>query len=298
MPKPEEKNKEERVIIEDDSEIKEPQDDGIEIPLDDNGEPLSPEAKKKRQEEDSKSKEEEQHKKNAEFAQRRIDQDKQRLKQQLDEANRRLANLEKKNSMPDFGIMNNRPVVKDDAYWEKRLAEAPVQALREFEEHRYNERLQQQMEMQERQKMLESWQTTLVESKNMAVEEFPSLEQEGSPEYDMFMSVLDKHPEWRNSPIGPMKVVKEMKKLMANGKGGNDVISKVRAEAETNERNRQARIVNQPLSSSRPAPSNNKIVLTREQMAEWQNNFKDRGVTLERYAQMVNRTQKGGEVIV
>lgn len=298
MPKPEEKKKEEQVVVEDDLENKEPQDDGIEIPLDENGEPLSNEAKKKAEEDKAKSDEEEKRRKNAEFAQRRIDQDKQRLKQQLDEANKRLADLEKKADVGFGGRTDPRFVIKDDAYWEKRLADSPVQALHEFEEFKHNERLKQQMEQRERQAILDNWQSTLDDSRVMAVEEFPSLEDETSPEFTMFMDILGKHPEWRNSPIGPMKVVKEMKKIMADGTGGNDVISKQRNQAAIEERNRQARINSQPLSQRRNVPDGNKIVLTREQMSEWENNFRDRGITLERYAQMVRVNQGGKEVIV
>ena len=295
---PGKKEEEQDVVVQDDDLDQEKagkKDDGIEIPLDDNDVPIPADVAKKQQEEAEKSREEEKRQRNAEFAQRRIDQEKQRLRQQVEEKDRRIAELERKGSVSDFGTNRNQSIVKDDAYWEKRLAEAPVQALREFEEHRYNERLQQQMQQQEKQKMLDGWQTTLQESKDMAIEEYPELAKDGTPEYEMFMDILDKHPEWRNSPIGPMKVVKEMKKIMANG-NGNDVISKVRAEAEIGERNRQARIVNQPLSGSRPAPQGNKIVLSREQMDAWKNEFKDRGVTLESYAAMVKRTQGGGSV--
>ena len=298
MPKPEEKD--EQVVVDDDLDVKkgkEGNDDGVVIPLDDNDDPIPAETLKKQQEEAEKSKEEEKRQKNAEFAQRRLDQEKQKLRQQLEESNRRIAELEKRSGVNSFGQnMATQPVSKDDAYWEKRLAENPTMALREFYKEERQKELKAQSEIEERQKMLDSWQSTLEESKNMAIEEFPSLEQEGSPEYDLFMDILGKHPEWRNSPIGPMKVAKEMKKIMADGKGGNDVISKVRAEAAANERNRQARIVNQPLSNSRPIPSGNKVVLTREQMQTWQDEFKDRGVTLERYAQMVKRSQGEGGV--
>lgn len=289
MPDP--KDKQEVVVQDDDLENKtgKKDDDGIEIPLDENGELIPAETIKKQQEETEKQKEEEQRKRNAEFAQRRIDQDKQRLRQENEEMKRRLAELEKRSGVNSFGAVPQQ-TVKDKAYWEKRLADDPVSALDEYEDYKYTQRLKQQQEHQERQTMLTSWHTTLEESKTMAVEEFPSLATEGSPEYVMFMDILGKHPEWRNSPIGPMKVVKEMKKQMANGSAGDDVISKARAEAETNERNRQARIVNQPLSGSRK-PAGNKIVLSKEQMTEWNNNFKDRGVTLESYALMVKRTQ-------
>lgn len=289
------KKEDEQVVIENDDLEKNPVvDEGIEIPLDDNGEPIPDDVAKKQQEEAEKAKEEEQRRKNAESAQRRIDQDKQRLRQQLEESNKRIADLEKRSSVSQFGqtgIPQN--VVKDKTYWEKRLADDPVGALDEYDDFKYSQRLKQQQDHQERTKMLEGWQITLKESQEMAVEEFPSLDTEGTPEYNMFMDILGKHPDWRNSPIGPMKVVREMKKLMADGSGGNDVISKARSEAETNERNRQNRIVNQPLSNKRPSNSGNKVVLTKEQMSEWQGNFKDRGVTLERYAQMVKRSQGG-----
>jgi len=296
---PGKKEEDQDIVIQDDeleNEDAGKKDDGIEIPLDDNGEPLPAETVKKQQEEAEKAKEEDQRKRNAEFAQRRIDREKAQLRQQLEESNRRIAELEKtRGGQSNFGQSQTQNVVKDKQYWEKRLAEDPVTALDEYEDYKYNLRLKQQMDQQEKQKMFDSWHTTLKESEAMALEEFPSLSQEGTPEYELFMDILGKNPEWKTSPIGPMKVIKEMKKQMASG-NGDDVISKVQAQAQTNERNRQARIVNQPLSNSRPSPQGNKVVLTREQQKAWEENFKDRGVTRERYASMVKRTDNGGRV--
>ena len=293
MPKPEVKKEQVEVLEEENKDLEKNKDDGIDIPLDDNGEPKTPESIKKEQDDAKKTQEEETHKRNAEFAQRRVDQEKAKLRQQLEDSNRRIAELEKKGGQ-SFGFsQNNANVIKDKQYWEKRLADDPVGALDEYSDFKDQQRLQKQMEMQERQQMADSFNSTLEDSKNMAIEEFPSLKDEGSPEFVMFMEILDKNPAWRQSPIGPMKVIREMKKQLADGKG-DDVISKAKSEALIAERNRQARIVNQPLGSGRPSPKDNTITLTKDQIAA----ANEMGVPLEKYAKILKRMQGNQEVTI
>jgi hypothetical protein len=269
-------------------------DEVLDIPLNDEGEPLSEEQKKK-SEEDSRLKEQEAHKRNQEAAQRRIDQDKVRLKRELEEKNRRIAELEKRNpTMPSFGANQTASqfVAKDKKYWETRLAEDPVAALDEYEEHKYQQRLKQQQEASERQTLVDSFYKSLEESKELAIEEFPELKDESSEHFGMFMNILDKHPEWRNSPIGPVKVVNEMKKMLKN-ESGNSILNKAKSDGANEERERQARVNSQPLASNRDTGTKKSFTLTREQLEV----CKEMNIKPEDYARVAMRMNGGGVTV-
>ena len=256
----------------------------LEVPIDEEGNPKSEEYKKK-DEEAARVQREEQSKKNAESAQRRIDQEKRRLKQENETLAKRLADLEKKTNTPlnSFGAV--QPDVKSNSYWEKRLAENPVEALREH--YRYER--QQEREAEERiaqqQQMVEGYSKAVQESTEMAYEEIPALKDESSDEYVTFMGILEQHPEWRQSPMGPMKVVREMKKL-AREQG---------VETKDNtERVRQARIANQPLSGVRTADKPRSVILTREQLQHCREN----NIKPEDYAKYLVKLSNGEGVTV
>jgi preprotein translocase subunit SecD len=233
----------------------------LEVPIDDEGNVKS-EDQKKKDEETARIQREEQSKKNAEAAQRRIDQEKRKLKQENETLAKRLAELEKKATpLNQFGV--NQPIPQGDAYWEKKLAENPTAALREF--YRYER--QQEREAEERvaqqQQMVEGYSKAVQESIEMAYEEIPALKDESSDEYVTYMGILERHPEWLQSPMGPMKVVREMKKLARE--------SGVETKGNT-ERVRLARIANQPLSGVRSAEKPRSVTLTREQLQHCREN--------------------------
>ena len=174
------------------------------------------------------------------------------------------------------------------------MADDPVAALDEYDEYKYQQRLKQQQEASERQNIVDSFYVSLKESQDMAVEEFPELADEGSEHYSMFMSILEKHPEWRNSPIGPMKVVNEMKKSLAKGESGSNILNKAKSEGALAEKERQARIGNQPLSNNRDATQRKTFTLTKEQLEY----CKESGIKPEDYAKIALRINQGEGVTV
>jgi hypothetical protein len=288
---PENKKEEEIQVIED-LEKKEPE-KGLEIQLNDDGEPKTDEQKKK-DDEDAKIKEQEVHKKNQEAASRRIDREKADLKKKLEDRDREISELRKPRVSNSFGNTNPyNPVVKDKRYWETRLAEDPVTALDEYEEHKYQIRLRQQQEASERESLVGSFYKSLEDSKEIVYEEFPELKNEDSEHYSMFMSILEKHPEWRNSPIGPIKVANEMKRALKSGNGDN-IISKARSDGANEERDRQARINNQPLSSGRDTGSKKSFTLTKAQLEL----CKEMNIKPENYAKIAMRMNNGEGVSV
>ncbi len=127
----------------------------------------------------------------------------------------------------------------------------------------------------------------------MAYEEFPELKDENSEHYGMFMDILEKHPEWRNSPIGPVKVTNEMKKQLNAGNGGN-IISKARSEGANEEKDRQARINNQPLSGGRDTGVKKSFTLTKAQLEY----CKEANIKPEVYAKVAMRMNNGEGVSV
>jgi len=272
----------EKQVEQEDLEQKLPE-ETLEVPIDAEGNPKSEEDKKK-DEETARVQREEQSKKNAEAAQRRIDQEKRKLKQENETLSKRLADLEKKATpLNQFGV--NQPIPQGDAYWEKKLAENPTAALREF--YRYER--QQEREAEERvaqqQQMVDGYSKAVQESTEMAYEEIPALKDESSDEYVTFMGILEQHPEWRQSPMGPMKVVREMKKL-AREQG---------VETKDNtERVRQARIANQPLSGVRSAEKPKSVTLTREQLQHCREN----NIKPEDYAKYTVKLNNGEGVTV
>jgi len=287
MPKPEE------VQVEQEDLEKTKPEETLEIPLDDEGE-IKTEEQKKKDDEEAKAKEQEVHKKNQEAAARRIDREKADLKKRLEDREREIAELRKPRVNNSFGNTNPyNPVVKDKKYWETRLAEDPVTALDEYEEHKYQIRLKQQQEASERESLVGSFYKSLEDAKEIAYEEFPELKNEGSEHYSMFMDILDKHPEWRNSPIGPIKVANEMKKMLNSGKGGN-IISNARSEGATQERDRQARISNQPLSSGRDTGAKKSFTLTKAQLEL----CKEMNIKPESYAKIAMRMNNGEGVTI
>jgi len=295
---PEEKKKEDERIAKEtaDAEALEKsqlEKESLEIELGEDGQPKTDEQKKK-DDEDARAASAEQHKRNSEAAQRRIDQDKQRLKKEIEDKNRRIAELEKRSVGGQFPGYNNQAAVKDKAYWEKRLADDPVTALDEYEEHKYQQRLRQQQEASERQGLVDSFYKSLEESKGLAIEEFPELADESSEHFSMFMDILDKHPEWRNSPIGPIKVANEMKKVLAKGDSGSNILSRAKSEGANAEKERQARISNQPLSSNRDTGAKKTFTLTKDQL-EW---CKENNMKPENYAKIAMRTAQGEGVTV
>ena len=285
--------KPEEVQVEDnDLETKKPE-ETLEIPLTEEGE-VQTEEQKKQSVEEAKLKEQDVHKKNQEAAARRIDREKADLKKRLESQEREIAELKKPRVNNSFGNTNPyNPQVKDKKYWETRLAEDPVTALDEYEEHKYQIRLKQQQEASERESLVGSFYKSLEDSKEMAYEEFPELKNEGSEHYGMFMDILEKHPEWRNSPIGPVKVVNEMKKMLNSGNGEN-IISKARSDGATQERDRQARINNQPLSSGRDTGVKKSFTLTKAQMEL----CKEMNIKPENYAKIAMRMTNGEGVTV
>ncbi len=282
---PEEK-KEEQVVVQDDLEKKE---EKLEIPLNEDGEPKS-EAEIKKEAENAKQKEDDQRKHNAEAAQRRLDQEKLRLKKELEDSKRRIAELEKR---PSYHIPG-QPVVKDGAYWEKRLADDPVGALDEHYKFMRQREFEEQSRYDEQKGLVDSFYKSLEESKEMAIGEFPDLANEESEQFGMFMDILGKHPEWRNSPIGPMKVINEMKKILAKGEGGKDIINRAKSEGANEERERQARISNQPLSGGKQGESKKTFTLTKDQLEY----CREAGIKPEQYAKIAMRLGQGEGVSV
>ena len=285
--------KKEEIQVEQEDLEKTKPDETLEIPLTDEGD-VKTEEQKQKDVEDAKAKEQEVHNKNKEAAQRRLDREKSELKKRLEDREREIAELRKPRVNNSFGNTNPyNPQVKDDKYWETRLAENPVHALREFSEHEYQQRLKQQQEATERESLVGSFYKSLEDSKEMAYEEFPELKNEDSEHYSMFMNILDKHPEWRNSPIGPIKVANEMKKQLNAGNGGN-IISKAKSDGANEERDRQARISNQPLSGGRDTGPKKSFTLTKAQMEY----CKEANIKPEVYAKVAMRMNNGEGVSV
>ena len=282
----------EEIQVDEDLEVGKEKEETLEIPLDEKGEVKSEEQKKK-DEEESKAKEQDVHKKNQEAAQRRIDQEKARLKRENEDYKREIAELKKPKVNTSFTNNPYTPQTKDKKYWENRLAEDPVTALDEYEEHKYQIRLKQQQEASERENLVGSFYKSLEESKEMAYEEFPELKNEGSEHYGMFMDILEKHPEWRNSPIGPIKVANEMKKMLKNGDGEN-IINKARSDGANQERDRQARINNQPLSSGRDTGVKKSFTLTKAQLEL----CREMNIKPENYAKIAMRMNSGEGVTI
>ena len=87
--------------------------------------------------------------------------------------------------------------------------------------------------------------------------------------------------------MGPMKVVREMKKLARES--GNDSVSK-----DNTERVRQARIASQPLSGTRTADKPRSVTLTREQLQHCREN----NIKPEDYAKYLVKLSNGEGVTV
>jgi len=294
---PEEKKKEDERLAQEKAEAEEKErlekegKEGLEIELDDEGKPKSDEQKKK-DDEDAKAAAAEQHKRNAEAAQRRLDQDKQRLKKENEDYKRRIAELERNSTQRNFDP--NQPVVKDSKYWEEYLAKDPVNALKEHYRFMRQQEIEQQRQYEGQQEIVNSFHKSLKDSESMAYDEFPELKDEGSEHYSMFMDILEKNPEWRNSPIGPIKVVNEMKKSLAKGDSGSNILNRAKSEGANSERERQARISNQPLSSTRETGAKKTFTLTKEQLEY----CKENNIKPENYAKIAMRMSGGEGVTV
>ena len=261
----------------------------LEVPLDEEGNIVS-EEQKKANEESERKEQEERSRKNAEAAQRRIDQEKRKLREKNEALERELAEARKSAPAPRFGV--NQPMDRNSSYWEKRLAENPVEALTEHYKHMRQQEREEEARVEERRQMAESYTRALNESSEMAYEEIPALKDETSEEYATFMSLLDQNPEWRNSPVGPMKIVRKMKKLAQES--GNDFVSRVEARGASEERNRQARIASQPLSGGRTTEKPKSVVLTKDQLQY----CRDNNIKPEEFAKYTISLGKGEGVSV
>ena len=102
----------------------------------------------------------------------------------------------------------------------------------------------------------------------------PELFDNASEKSQIFQSILDKNPEWRTSPDGPLLVMYQMEdELRKSG-------------VETDEPGRLKRVTSISLPVSKIVPSNNKIVLTREQKEFCDQN----GVSYEDYARTLKKS--------
>ena len=102
----------------------------------------------------------------------------------------------------------------------------------------------------------------------------PDLSDGGSEKAQIFQSILEKNPEWRTSPDGPLLVMYQMEDEIR--KAGGEVV----------EPNRLARAAATSLPASKVVSSNNKIVLTREQKEFCDQN----GVSYEDYARTLKKS--------
>lgn len=122
----------------------------------------------------------------------------------------------------------------------------------------------------------------LEQNTSTVVSRHPELNDAGSEKYQVFQAILDKHPDWRMSPDGPLLTMYEMEnELRAKGYDIDGTIKKA-AEAEGE---RLVRASASSLAPSRTAPLANKIVLTKDQRDFCDQN----GVSYEDYARTLRK---------
>ena len=90
----------------------------------------------------------------------------------------------------------------------------------------------------------------------------PELDDPTSEKSQIFLRVLESNPRWKNSPDGPLLVMREMEDELRSK--GYDVDGSIKKAIES-EQERFGRASSTALSGSRRASSSNKVVLSKEQ---------------------------------
>ncbi len=159
----------------------------------------------------------------------------------------------------------------------KKLAQSETTRLLAEERKKIEEQTQHQTTRNE-----------IDKNSQLAVERHPELNDGNSEKSEIWYSILEKHPSWRNYPDGPLFVMREMEDtLRQRGYSVDGIVDKKIEE----EKNRLGRVTKTGLPSSRTVTASGKITLTKEQREFCDEN----GMSYESYARAL---KAGGEVVV
>lgn len=263
MPDPEVKEAEVK-----EAEVKETDDGGVEVSLgkdevinvqDEEVKEVKPEVK---------AKPEVDHFKNKVYAQDRIIS---KLQKEIEDLK-----VEKKPPEPEQTLDELDKLAQTD--WKEAVRRLSAQEAKKL----YSETQQKiQTEAQERERL-----QLLQENEQKVLNKYPELNEATSEHSQIWFDVLNKNPRWRNSPDGPILVMREMEDVL-RGKG-YDIDGRTTKEVKK-EQERLIRASATSLETPRNAPSN-KVVLTREQREFCDIN----GITYEEYARTLKKSGERG----
>ena len=159
----------------------------------------------------------------------------------------------------------------------RKLARQEAEALRKIDQQKI------QLDTAERERK-----QILVENERRVLERYPELNESTSEHSQIWWDKLNQNPRWRTSPDGPILVMREMEDELRNR--GYDIGQKV-TKAVSQER---MRLANANATSLEPArtKSSNKIVLSKEQREFCETN----GLSYEVYARTLRKTGEIGGV--
>ena len=158
----------------------------------------------------------------------------------------------------------------------KMMREESERLLQEKEEAR-------QKETRDQERVTES-----TRSQQFVLEKYPDLSKDDSELTELYLSVVNSHPEWHRDPFGPVRSMLEMEKL---AKEQGFTLPAQRTSSPTTESARRVRASTTSLPPGRSIPTGDKITLSKEQ-AEF---IRINKIPAERYAKSVHGlTQSGG----
>jgi len=259
---PEEEKKEET------SEVKETEDGGIEVDLKE--EEVTAEAKEESKEEEEKKPVKEQDPfKNKVYAQDRIIA---KLQREIEELRSTKAPPAREPE-PEPDVDEIDKLAQHD--WKaavRKLAQDEARRLQNAEAQRLEEAKNSEMTAQ---RLSHNTQTVL--------ERHPELDDATSEKFQVFQDILNKNPDWRMSPDGPLLTMYEMENALRSK--GFDVDGTIRKKVEA-ETSRIARTNATSLPSSRSTTMSSKVVLTKDQRDFCDQN----GVSYEEYARTLRKS--------
>jgi len=242
-------------------------------------------AVEKKEKEDRDTEAQETRDRNAAAAKRRIDTDKARLK---DENERLRRENEKLTGGKKFDA-GDEHLLSDTEYWNEELRKNPADAMNRREEQKRSEEARAHQDKSAKDKLVNDANESLVESKQTVYDKHPELKDETSEKSQVFLSVLQQHPEFLTSPTGPLKAMREMEKILKVPDPDKKVV------ADPEEAARLSRVNGGNLGTGRPAPEKKTVVLTKEQL----DYCRDNDIKPENYAKSLMRITSGeGKVTV
>ncbi len=134
--------------------------------------------------------------------------------------------------------------------------------------------------------------TELERSQQFVISKYPALSDDESEVTELYLSVVNSHPEWHRDPFGPTRAMLEMERIAQEQGIQLSQAQKAAAPRPNTEIARRTRAAAGALPPGRTIASGTKVTLTREQ----EDFAKTHRIPVETYAKMVSGLNHNGGV--